>query len=170
MRLTVTKKTPEGRAKIDEIALKLPLIGDVIRKVAIGRFTSTLATMLSSGVSILDALTICAQSAGNKVIEAFVKNVQTRISQGSTFAEPLAEGDLFPGMVVSMVTVGEQTGALDETLKKVGEIYEEEVDNAVASLTSSIQPILVVGIGIVLGVVIIALYLPILDSANQTGG
>jgi type IV pilus assembly protein PilC len=164
------KSTPKGQEQIDRISLKLPLVGDVIRKVAIGRFTATLATMLSSGVSILDALTICAQSAGNKTIEAFIRNVQGRISQGSTFAQPLSEGDLFPGMVVSMVTVGEQTGALDQTLQKVGELYEEEVDAAVATLTASIQPILIVGIGAVLGVVIIALYLPILDSANQTGG
>lgn len=164
------KATPQGRVKIDEISIKLPLFGDVIRKVAIGRFTTTLSTMLSSGVSILDALTICAQSAGNKVIEDFIKHVQSRISQGTTFSEPLGEGDIFPSMVVSMVTVGEQTGALDQTLKKVGELYEEEVDNAVAGLTAALQPILIVGIGAVLGVVIIALYLPILDSANNVGG
>lgn len=164
------RKTPTGKVAFDNLLLKLPLTGDVMLKVSIGRFTSTMSTMMAAGVSILDALQICAESSGNKVIEDFVKNISNKISQGSTFADPLGEGNLFPPMVVSMVAVGEQTGALDETLIKVSEIYEEEVDEAVKNMTDMFQPILIVGIGSILGFVIIALYLPIFDQASLVGG
>jgi type IV pilus assembly protein PilC len=170
MGFTQYRKTPKGRLAIDSLMLSLPVISEVVRKVAIGRFTATLSTMMSSGVSILDALTICSQSSGNKLIEQFVNNVKDKISQGSTFSQPLAEGNLFPNMVISMVAVGEQTGALDETLAKVSEIYEEEVDTAVKNMTDMMQPIMIISIGLILGTVVIALYLPIMDQANLVGG
>lgn len=166
---TMYRKTPKGKEKTDDLFLKLPVVGNVLRKIAVSRFSSTMATMLNSGVSILDALEICGASSGNKMIEEFVKNIRDKISQGTTFSDPLGEGDLFPKMVVSMVAVGEQTGALDETLTKVAEIYEEEVDVAIKNMTDMFQPVLIIVIGVILGFVIIALYLPIFDQAALVG-
>jgi type IV pilus assembly protein PilC len=135
-------------------------------KISVGRFCSTMSTMLSSGVSILEALTICATSSGNKSVEKFVLNVREEISKGSTFAEPLSVGDFFPKMVVSMVAVGESTGTLDETLKKVTDIYEEEVDNAIAAMMSMIEPLMIVVIGGIVGFIVVAMYLPIFGMAG----
>jgi type IV pilus assembly protein PilC len=162
--------TDSGREKFDGFLLKLPGIGDLLRKIAVGRFCSTMSTMLTSGVAILDALKICAASAGNRKIENFILTVRQSISEGKSFAEPLGKGDIFPPMVVSMVGVGEQAGALDEMLTKISEFYEEEVDAAVKAVLSMIEPILIVVIGGIVGFVVIAMYLPIFDMASAVGG
>jgi type IV pilus assembly protein PilC len=158
--------TDNGRKMFDRMILKAPIIGEVMIRIAVGRFCSTMSTMLSSGVSILEALTICATSSGNKSVESFVLNVREEISKGSTFADPLGQGGFFPKMVVSMVAVGESTGTLDETLKKVTDIYEEEVDNAIAAMMSMIEPIMIVVIGGIVGFIVIAMYLPIFGMAG----
>ena len=158
--------TDNGRRLFDATILKAPIIGNVMVKISIGRFCSTMSTMLSSGVSILEALTICASASGNQSVEKFVINVREEISKGSTFAEPLSQGNFFPKMVVSMVAVGESTGTLDDTLKKVTDIYEEEVDLAIAGMMSMIEPIMIVGIGGIVGFIVIAMYLPIFGMAG----
>ncbi len=163
------RKTEQGKLQIDQFLLVLPLTRSLVQKIAVGRFSSTLSTMMSSGVSILDALAICAETSGNKVIENIIKDVIARVSRGSSLSDPLSENDVFPAMVVSMIAVGEQTGALDETLTKVSEIYEEEVDVAVKNMTDMFQPILIIGVGLLLGFVVIALYLPIFDQAALAG-
>ena len=162
-------RTPNGKATFDKYILRAPIIGDVMTKIAVGRFCSTMSTMMSSGVAILEALNICAASSGNVQIEEFVLNVKEEISKGSTFADPLAHGNLFPKMVVSMVAVGESTGTLDETLKKVTDIYDEEVDNAIAAMMSMIEPLMIVVIGGIVGFIVIAMYLPIFDLASTMG-
>ena len=162
-------KTPAGKSTIDTYILKAPILGDVMTKIAVGRFCSTMSTMMSSGVAILEALNICAASSGNTRIEEFVLNVRDEISKGSTFAEPLANGTLFPKMVISMVAVGESTGTLDETLRKVTDIYDEEVDNAIAAMMSMIEPLMIVVIGGIVGFIVIAMYLPIFSLAGTLG-
>ena len=147
--------------------LKLPLIGGVLRKIAVARFTRTLGTLLQSGVPILDALDICARTAGNVVIESGVSHVRQKISEGKNMAEPLAEVAVFPDMVVQMIAVGEQTGALDQMLNKIADFYEEETDIAVAALTSALEPIMMVGVGGMVGVVLVAMYLPIFSLAGN---
>lgn len=168
--VNVYRKTEMGSAQFDRVILYFPVIGDLIRKVAVGRFCSTLATMLKAGVNLLEALTICAASAGNKRIEEFILYVRSQIEQGVKFSQPLAKDGLFPAMVVSMVEVGEATGALDDMLLKVAEFYEEEVDIAVKTLLSMIEPILIVSIGSVVGFIVIAMYLPVFDMAGTVGG
>jgi type IV pilus assembly protein PilC len=163
-------KTEKGREVFDAMILKAPGIGELLRKIAVGRFCSTMSTMLTSGVNILDALSICAASSGNKTIEKFVSFVRSKIEQGTKLSEPLAEGGLFPNMVVSMVAVGEQTGALDDMLYKVSEFYEEEVDMAVATVLSMIEPIMIVMIGSIVGFIVIAMYMPVFDMASMVGG
>lgn len=162
-------KTDQGREQFDTFLLKAPVLGDVMTKIAVGRFCSTMSTMMSSGVAILEALNICAASSGNKRIEKFVNNVRDEISKGSTFSDPLGQGGLFPKMVVSMVAVGESTGTLDETLKKVTDIYDEEVDNAIAAMMSMIEPLMIVVIGTIVGFIVVAMYLPIFDMAGTVG-
>lgn len=162
-------KTPAGKSTVDTYILKAPILGDVMTKIAVGRFCSTMSTMMSSGVAILEALNICAASSGNTRIEEFVLNVRDEISKGSTFAEPLAQGTLFPKMVISMVAVGESTGTLDETLRKVTDIYDEEVDNAIAAMMSMIEPLMIVVIGGIVGFIVIAMYLPIFSLAGTLG-
>jgi type IV pilus assembly protein PilC len=159
-------KTENGKKAFDKSILRAPIIGDVMIKISVGRFCSTMSTMLKSGVSILEALNICATSSGNKSIEKFVLNVREEISKGSTFSEPLAVDNFFPKMVVSMVAVGESTGTLDETLSKVNDIYEEEVDNAIAAMLSMIEPLMLVVIGGIVGLIVIAMYLPIFSMAG----
>jgi len=159
-------KTENGRQLFDRGILRAPIIGEVMIKISVGRFCSTMSTMLSSGVSILEALTICATSSGNKSVEKFVLNVREEISKGSTFADPLSQDGFFPKMVVSMVAVGESTGTLDETLRKVTDIYEEEVDNAIAAMMSMIEPLMIVVIGGIVGFIVIAMYLPIFGMAG----
>lgn len=167
--LKLWANTPGGRQIIDTMLLKAPVIGDVMTKISIGRFCSTMATMLASGVQILQSLDICAASSGNLVIEKFIIRVRDEISKGRSFSEPLSETPLIPMMVTSMVTVGEASGTLDETLAKVTEIYEEEVDRAIETMTSMIEPIMLVVLGGIVGFLLIAMYLPIFDMAGTVG-
>lgn len=161
--------TTGGKRTVDTYILKAPIIGDVMTKIAVGRFCSTMSTMMGSGVAIIEALNICAASSGNVKIEEFVLNVRDEISKGSSFSEPLGQGTLFPKMVVSMVAVGESTGTLDETLKKVTDIYDEEVDTAIAAMMSMIEPLMIVVIGGIVGFIVIAMYLPIFGLAGAVG-
>jgi type IV pilus assembly protein PilC len=160
-------KTPAGKKAVHKAILKLPILGPVMQKIAVARFTRTLGTLLASGVPILDALDIVAKAAGNVVIEEGLMYTRARISEGRNMADPLGEINVFPGMVVQMVAVGEQTGALDTMLNKIADFYEEEVDVAVASLTSLIEPLLMVMVGGMVGVVLISMYLPIFDLAGK---
>lgn len=162
-------KTKKGSVVLDKILLSGPVIGPLIKKISVGRFCSTMATMLTSGVNLLDALTICASASGNSVIESFILGIRTEIEHGSKFSVPLARSELIPKMVSSMVAVGEQTGALDEMLVKVSEFYEEEVDLAVKSLLSMIEPVMMVVIGGAVGFIVIAMYLPIFDLGAVVG-
>jgi type IV pilus assembly protein PilC len=147
--------------------LKLPIMGSVLRKIAVARFTRTLGTLLTSGVPILDALEICARTSGNVIIEEGILKVRLAISEGKNMAEPLMEAGVFPEMVVQMIGVGEQTGALDQMLNKVADFYEEETDVAVAALTSALEPVMMVGVGGMVGVVLVAMYLPIFSLAGN---
>ncbi|HEY1697734.1 MAG TPA: type II secretion system F family protein [Polyangiaceae bacterium] len=160
-------KTPRGKKAIHKTMLRLPIMGEVLRKIAVARFTRTLGTLLSSGVPILDALEIVAKTAGNVVVEEAIMYARARISEGKNMAQPLMETNVFPPMVVQMVGVGEQTGALDAMLNKIADFYEEEVDVAVSALTSLIEPAMMVGVGGTVGVVLIAMYLPIFSIAGK---
>lgn len=160
-------RTPRGKWFFHDTALKVPVLGNVLRKIAVARFTRTLGTLLQSGVPILDALEICAKTSGNVVIEAGVMNVRRSISEGKNMAEPLMQAKVFPDMVVQMISVGEQTGALDQMLNKVADFYEEETDVAVAAMTSAIEPALMVGVGGMVGIVLIAMYMPIFSLAGN---
>ncbi len=159
-------RNPKGREVVDKVVLKLPIIGDVIRKVAVARFTRTLGTMISSGVPILDALDVTAKTAGNRTIEAAIFHVRTKISEGKNIAGPLADTKVFPSMVVQMIGVGEATGAMDQMLNKIADFYDDEVDTAVGGLTALIEPILMVFLGGVVGGFLIAMYLPIFSIAG----
>ncbi len=160
-------KTTRGRLFYDHVKLKAPLLGPLFRKVAVAKFTRTLGTMISSGVPILDALQITARSAGNVVIENSLLYTRERISEGRTIADPLAETGVFPPMVVQMIAVGESTGAMDAMLQKIADFYEDEVDTAVAALTSMLEPLMMVFLGALLGGLIIAMYLPIFEMADS---
>jgi type IV pilus assembly protein PilC len=160
-------KTPAGKKLVHTALLKLPVLGPVLQKIAVARFSRTLGTLLSSGVPILDALEIVAKTAGNVVVEEGLLYARARISEGRNMADPLGEMKIFPGMVVQMVAVGEQTGALDTMLNKIADFYEEEVDVAVAALTSLLEPALMVMVGTMVGVVLVAMYLPIFDLAGK---
>ncbi len=162
-----TYRSKKGKKFFHRLLLKLPIIGPVMQKIAVARFTRTLGTLLASGVPILDALDIVAKTAGNVVVEEGLMYARARISEGKNMAEPLAEIKIFPGMVVQMVAVGEQTGALDTMLNKIADFYEEEVDVAVAALTSLLEPLLMVIIGGMVGVVLVSMYLPIFDLAGK---
>lgn len=163
-------QTPKGRKVIDTALLKAPVFGDLIRKTAVARFTRTLGTMLSSGVPILEGLEIVSKTSGNVVIEEAVMKARTSLSQGKTLAEPLIETKVFPGMVTQMIAVGESTGALDAMLTKIADFYEDEVDAAVDAMTSLIEPMLMAFLGIVVGGLVIALYLPIFQIAGAAAG
>ena len=160
-------RQPRGKYQVHRTLLKVPIIGGVLRKIAVARFTRTLGTLLQSGVPILDALEICAKTSGNVIIEQAIMYVRARISEGKNMGEPLAETAVFPDMVVQMISVGEQTGALDQMLNKIADFYEEETDIAVAGLTSAIEPILMVGVGGMVGVVLMSMYLPIFSLAGN---
>lgn len=164
---TYTYRTPRGKRAVHRVILKLPIMGPVLQKIAVARFTRTLGTLLASGVPILDALDIVAKTAGNVIIEEGLMYARARISEGKNMAEPLTEINVFPGMVVQMVAVGEQTGALDTMLNKIADFYEEEVDVAVAALTSLLEPILMVIVGTMVGIVLMSMYLPIFDLAGK---
>jgi len=159
-----------GRRNIDRLLLRLPILGDLIRKIAVARFARTLATMVASGVPILEGMDIVAKSAGNKIIEEAVMKARTSISEGKTISEPLAESKVFPIMVTQMISVGEATGALDAMLTKVADFYDDEVDAAVGALTSLLEPMLMIFLGVVIGGLVIAMYLPIFKLAGVVGG
>jgi type IV pilus assembly protein PilC len=161
--------TVQGRKAIDKLLLKTPVFGDLIRKASVAKFTRTLGTLLASGVPLLDGMTICAKTAGNKVIEETLINARVSISGGKTIADPLAASGVFPKMVTHMIAVGESTGALDAMLGKIADFYEDEVDQAVASLTSLLEPIMMVFLGIVIGFIVIAMYLPIFKMSDAIG-
>ena len=158
-----------GRKKTDAQALKLPVFGTLLKKVAVARFTRTLGTMISSGVPILDALEIVAKTSGNVVLEEVIFEVRSSIAEGQTIAEPLSEANIFPSMVVQMISVGEATGALDTMLGKIADFYDDEVDAAVDALTSMLEPLLMVFLGGSIGGLVIAMYLPIFKMAAAMG-
>ncbi len=163
-------KTPKGQELFDDLILKSPVFGILLRKVAVAKFTTTMGTMMASGVSILDALDIVAKTSGNKTIEKAIYKVRAAISEGRTMAEPLEESRVFPSMVCSMIAVGESTGALDTMLGKIGEFYDEEVDQAVENLTAMIEPFMLVFLGVVIGGLVVSMYLPIFKMAGAVGG
>ena len=158
--------TPEGKLVIDRLLLKMPVLGDVLRKSAVSRFTRTLGTLISSGVAILDGLEITAKTAGNRVISDAIMASRASIAGGDTIAAPLAKSAVFPPMVISMIAVGEQTGGLDEMLTKIADFYDDEVDAAVSALLSLLEPIMIVVLGVVVGGMVVAMYLPIFDMIN----
>lgn len=162
--------TEAGRYRIDKLLLNSPIIGPVLRKSAVARFTRTLGTLVSSGVPILNGLEITARTAGNKVIEEAIMTTRSSISEGNTIAEPLKNCGVFPPMVVQMIGVGEQTGALDEMLEKVADFYDSEVDNAVSALTSIIEPVMIVVMGGIVGGMLIAMYLPMFKLVTVVAG
>ena len=163
-------KTEKGRIILDDLFLRLPVFGTLLRKVAVAKFTRTMGTMLSSGVAILEALDIVAKTAGNKTIEKAVYDVRSGISEGRTMADPLLESGVFPSMVCQMISVGESTGALDAMLGKIADFYDEEVDQAVENLTALIEPFMLVFLGVTIGGLVIAMYLPIFKMAGAVGG
>lgn len=162
-------RTDQGRLTIDKLLLKLPLIGDLLRKSAISRFTRTLGTLISSGVSILEALDITAKTAGNKVIQNAIKKSVVSIAEGETITQPLKETGVFPPMVTQMISVGEKTGGLDDMLNKIADFYEEEVDAAVSALTSIIEPVVIIFMGGIVGGILISMYLPMFDIIGKIG-
>ena len=159
-------QTPSGKLTIDRKLLKLPVLGDVLRKSAVSRFTRTLGTLISSGVSILDGLEITAKTAGNRVIQDAIMESRASIAGGETIAAPLKKSQVFPPMVISMIAVGEQTGGLDEMLSKIADFYDEEVDAAVSGLLALMEPVMIVFLGVVVGGMVVAMYLPIFDMVN----
>jgi len=159
-------KTAPGRLQIDGLLLRFPVLGDVLRKSAVSRFTRTLGTLISSGVSILDGLEITARTAGNMVIHNAVMESRQSIASGDTISAPLQRSKVFPPMVISMIAVGEQTGGLDEMLSKIADFYDEEVDAAVGTLLSLMEPIMIVVLGVIVGGMVVAMYLPIFDMVN----
>ena len=157
--------TPKGRLVMDRMFLKLPVMGDLIRKAAVAKFTRTLGTLITSGVPILEGLTITSKTAGNKVVEGAILMARQSISEGKTVAEPLAKSGVFPSMVTHMISVGEATGALDAMLGKIADFYDEEVDASVAALTALLEPMMMVFLGTIIGFIVIAMYLPIFKMA-----
>lgn len=158
--------TVNGRVVIDRLLLKMPIVGDLIRKASVAKFTRTLGTLITSGVPLLEGLSICAKTSGNKVIEEALMNARVSISGGKTISEPLAKCNVFPKMVTHMIAVGESTGALDAMLGKIADFYEDEVDQAVETLTSLLEPIMMVVLGTIIGFIVIAMYLPIFTMAQ----
>ena len=163
------KKTPGGALMWDKIMLKMPVLGNLIRKSSVARFTRTLGTLLASGVSIIEALEITAKTAGNLVIASAINKSVLSIAEGDTITAPLKETGVFPPMVTQMISVGEKTGGLDEMLNKIADFYDEEVDEAVTALTSVIEPIIIVFMGVVIGGILIAMYLPMFDIIGKIG-
>ncbi len=160
------RKTEGGKRTTDSILLKLPVFGMLLRKIAIARFSRTLGTLVSSGVPILDSLNIVAKTAGNRIVEDAIQKARSSISEGETIAEPLNKSDVFPPMVIQMISVGESTGSLDTMLSKIADFYEEEVDNTVATLTSLLEPFLMIFLGATIGTIVVAMYLPIFQMAS----
>jgi type IV pilus assembly protein PilC len=158
--------TEKGQDIVDDVVLKIPVFGELLRKVAVAKFTRTMGTMLASGVAILEALDIVAKTSGNRTIEKAIYDVRSGIAEGRTMADPLAESGVFPAMVCQMISVGESTGALDAMLEKIADFYDEEVDQAVENLTSLIEPFMLVFLGVTIGGLVIAMYLPIFKMAG----
>ena len=163
-------RTPKGRYNLDALLLKLPIFGTLARKIAVARFTRTLGTLVGSGVPILDSLDITARTAGNAVVEEAIVNVRNAIEQGRTIVEPLKESGVFPSMVVQMIGVGEETGALEEMLTKIADFYEEEVDTAVGDLMTAVEPAMMAVLGVVVGGIVISMYMPIFSLVGQLSG
>ena len=155
---------------IDRILLKTPILGGILRKVAVARFCRTLSTLLASGVPILDGLDITARTAGNAIIEDAIQTTRSGIERGETVSGPLRETNVFPSMVVQMINVGETTGALDAMLSKIADFYEEEVDTAVAGLLTLMEPVMIAFLGVVVGGIVIAMYMPIFDLISKLTG
>ena len=164
------QKTPLGRMTIDRMLLRAPVVGMVLRKIAVARFTRTLGTLISSGVPILEGLDITARTSGNAVIERAISLTRTAVEQGRSLVEPLKETDVFPGMVTQMIGVGEQTGAMDAMLSKIADFYEDEVDAAVKDMLTAIEPIMIVFLGVVVGGVVISMYLPLFSLIGKLAG
>ncbi len=162
--------TKRGREIVDELALKAPVFGTLIRKVAVAKFTRTLGTMVSSGVPILDGLDIVAKTAGNRTVEKAIVKVRQSISEGNTIADPLTKSGVFPPMVCQMIAVGEQSGSIDTMLNKIADFYDDEVDDAVGNLTAMMEPLLMLFLGTTVGGLVIAMYLPIFKLAGVAGG
>jgi type IV pilus assembly protein PilC len=160
-------KTKKGRILMDDMFLRLPVVGMLIRKVAVAKFTRTTSTMISSGVSILDALDIVGKTSGNKIVEFAIRDVKSGIAEGRSMADPLLESGVFPSMVCSMISVGESTGALDTMMEKIADFYDDEVDQSVKNLTDMIEPFMLVFLGVVVGGLVIAMYLPIFTMAGN---
>jgi len=165
--LKVWYGTPQGRFVLDTIVLKLPVLGILMRKIAVARFTRTLGTLISSGVPILEGLDITAKTAGNAVVERALQKVRKSLEEGKSLTEPLKESEVFPGMVTQMIAVGEQTGAMDAMLQKIADFYEEEVDAAVKDLLTALEPIMIVVLGVVVGGVVISMYLPLFSLIGK---
>jgi type IV pilus assembly protein PilC len=162
--------TPTGRFVLDSIILKVPVLGILMRKIAVARFTRTLGTLISSGVPILEGLDITAKTSGNAVIERALFRVRRSLEEGKSLTDPLKESEVFPGMVTQMIAVGEQTGAMDAMLQKIADFYEEEVDSAVKDLLTALEPIMIVFLGLVVGGVVISMYLPLFSLIGQLSG
>jgi type IV pilus assembly protein PilC len=162
--------TPQGRMFLDGLLLKVPVIGDVLRKIAVARFTRTLGTLISSGVPILEGLDITARTSGNAVVERAIAQTRKAVEAGRSLVDPLKETDVFPGMVTQMIGVGEQTGAMDAMLQKIADFYEDEVDAAVKDMLTAIEPIMIVFLGVVVGGVVISMYLPLFSLINKLAG
>ncbi|MDO8525565.1 MAG: type II secretion system F family protein, partial [Candidatus Omnitrophota bacterium] len=163
-------KTEKGALRIDGILLKLPVFGVLFTKVAVSKFTRTLSTLIKSGVPILSALEIVGKTSGNKVVEHAIENVRMNVREGESIAEPLARSKLFPPMVTRMVSVGEKTGQLEKMLSKIADFYDEQVDAAVSSLTSMMEPFIIAFLGIVIGSIVIAMFLPIFKLTSVVTG
>ncbi len=168
--LVSASKRPRGREILDRMLLKMPILGPLVQKVAVAKFSRTLGTMLSSGVPILDALDIVAGTAGNVVVEQGLKRVRNKISEGKTMAQPLGEIPVFPPMVVQMIAVGESTGAMDTMLNKIADFYDEEVDAAVATMMAMLEPLIMAFLAVILGGLVISMYLPVFSMAGAVGG
>ncbi len=163
------RKTTKGLIMTDSIALKVPVFGDLIQKVSVAKFTRTLGTLMTSGVPILEGLLIVSRTAGNKIVENAIVSTRQSVSEGKTLAEPLGKSKIFPAMVTQMIAVGEATGALDNMLNKIADFYDDEVDSAVATLTSLLEPMLMIFLGITVGFVIVAMYMPIFQMGALAG-
>jgi len=162
--------TPTGRFVLDTVVLKLPVVGMLMRKIAVARFTRTLGTLISSGVPILEGLDITAKTSGNAVVERALNQVRKSLEEGKSLTEPLKESEVFPGMVTQMIAVGEQTGAMDAMLQKIADFYEDEVDVAVKDLLTALEPIMIVFLGLVVGGVVISMYLPLFSLIGKLSG
>jgi len=165
----ITNKTKLGRRAFDKFKLIMPILGDVVRKVAIARFSRTLGTLVSSGVPILQALNIVKETAGNVILTAAIEKVYDAVKEGETITKPLEASGVFPPMVISMIDIGEETGALPEMLVRIADVYEEEVDNAVTAMTSLLEPVMIVFLAVIVGSIVIAMFLPLIKMMDKLG-